>query len=167
MAAFLEFYVCDRVSPALGQTPAQARYAHALKAESPSRAAAFGAWTETLHGLFEVRSTSAAFARLRHLFSGIDHRVASGRHALGLAKGLVLEARLVPLGEGYGLSGACCWHPLASAPLIKAEVRRRLDAAPASQPEAALVWDCARRALAAGRARSVAVERVYDFGARR
>jgi hypothetical protein len=166
MAAFLEYYVCDRVAPWLGKTPARARYEQALREEPPERAAAFRAWTETIHGLFEVRRLEKGRARVRHLYSGIDFDVTERRQIVGLAKGDVLEARLVPFAGDFHFSSSYCWHPRSAAALIRAEVRRRLDLAQ-GQKEQLLVWDCAQRALKADRYRQIAIEKIYDFTARK
>ncbi len=162
MAAFLEFYVCDRgASWAQGKSPARARYELALKQETPERAAAFRAWTETIHGLFEVRSLGKGEARVRHLTSGMDFDVTERRQLAGLARGDVLEARLVPFAGEFHFSQAYCWHPRAAAPLIRAEVRRRLDEKIGTEQE--LVWDCARRALKSERYRQISIDKIYDF----
>ncbi len=164
LAAFLEFYVCDRPAPwAGGRTPARARYEASLRDEVPERAAAFRALTETIHGLFEVRRLDEGRARVRHLFSGIDFDVAERRQILGLARGDVLEARLVPMGGEFHFSASSCWHPRVAAPLIRAEVRRRQQR---GAPEQELVWDCAQRALKADRYRQIAIDKIYEFDAR-
>jgi len=164
MAAFLEHYVCDRPAPHLGgKTPARARYEAALQAETPERAAAFRPFTETLHGLFEVRRMARGEVRLRGLFSGIDFDVAERRQLVGLEVGDVLECRLVPFAGHLHFSSAWCFHPHAAAPLIRAEARRRLEA---GGVEADLVHDCARRSLKVERYRQIAVEKIYDFAGR-
>lgn len=166
MKAFLEYYVCDRVAPWLARTPARARYELALHEEGPDRALAFRAWTETIHGIFEVRALSRGSARVRHLYSGIDFDVNERRQIVGLARGDILEARIVPDGDDLAFSSSYCWHPRAAAGLIRAEVRRRL-AQPSIPGEQGLVWDCALRALKSERYRQIAVEKIYDFGPRR
>jgi hypothetical protein len=162
MAAFLEFYVCDRPSPRFdGRTPARARYELAL-ADGPEVAQAFRALTDTIHGLFEVRRLSDGQARLRGLFSGIDHEVTERRQIVGLLPGDVLEARLIPAGAVLHFSPAFCWHPHDAAELIKAEARRRRQQAD-SRTELDLLFDCANRSLKVERYRQIAIERIYDF----
>ncbi len=163
MAAFLEHYVCDRVSPALGQTPARARYELALKTETPERALAFRAFTETIHSLFEVRKLSIGAVRLRALFTQVDIEVTERRHLVGLTVGDVLEIRLVPSPQGFHFLPSYCWHPKAAGPLIRQEAARRRKS---GEPELDLIWDAALRALKVERYRQIAVEKIYDFSKR-
>ena len=162
MAGFLEHYVCDRVAPWLSRTPARARYEASLKTETPERAAAFRCWTETNHGLFEVRRLSKGEVRLRGLFSGVDHDVTERRLLAGLTVGDVLEVRLVPFAGHLHLSPAYVWHPHQAAALICAEAKRQLKL-PSPPPLEALTWDCAQRALKVERYRQIAVEKIYAF----
>jgi hypothetical protein len=165
MTAFLEHYVCDRVAPWLGKTPARARYEVSLREETPERAAAFRPFTETQHGLFEVRRMSKSEVRLRGLFSGLDHEVSERRQLVGLQVGDVLECRLIPFAGFLHFSSAWCFHPHEAASLIRAEAqRRRVGAAAGAELE--FLQDCAQRSLKVDRYRQVAVERIYDFSGR-
>ncbi len=67
LAGFLEYYLCDRSAPWAGKTPARARYLEALQSEPPERAAAWRAFTETWHGLFQIKAQKddASSRRLR------------------------------------------------------------------------------------------------------
>ena len=162
MAAFLEHYVCDRLSPALGKTPAQARYELALKTETPQRALAFRAFTETIHSLFEVRKLSVGGVRLRTLFTQVDIDVSERRHLVGLSVGDVLEIRLVPSARGFHFLPSYCWHPRAAGKLIRQEAARRRKT---GESELDLIWDAALRSLKVERYRQIAVEKIYDFSA--
>jgi hypothetical protein len=164
MASFLEFYVCDRVAPHHGATPARARYLEALKAEAPERAAAWRAFTETNHGLFEVRRIKPTEVRLRGLFSGIDFEVSERRQLAGINPGDVLESRLVPFGGLLHFSPTWCFHPHEAAKRIKLEARRLVKAG--TVDEAAFAADCAQRSLKADRYRQIAVEKIYDFSSK-
>ncbi len=163
MTAFLEHYVCDRVAPHLGVTPARARYHEALKHETPERATAWRAFAETVHGLFEVKKLSSGSVRLRGLFSRLDFVVSERRQVVGLREGDVLECRLIPFGGTWVFSWAWCFHAHQVAKLIKSQARRLRGA---SADEAAFVADCAQRALKLERYRQIAVEKIYDFNNR-
>lgn len=165
MAGFLEHYVCDRVAPHFGKTPARQRYEQSLKEDSPERAAAFRAFTETVHGIFEVRRIAQGVVRLRGLFSGITWDVTERRQIVGLGVGDVLEARLLPFAGHIHFSPSYCFHPHEAAAQIKAEAKRQLKAGVAD--EKAFVHDCAQRALKVERYRQIAVEKIYDFAARK
>jgi len=166
MAGFLEFFVCDRVSPQLGTTPAVARYALALKDEGPEQARGWHAFTSTLRALFEVRAIGAGTVRLRELFSQVDYEVAERRHIVGLQVGDVLEARIIAWAGQYHFSGSWCWHPHEAAPSIVAEANRRLKEQD-QRPPADLADDCAQRSLKVDRYRQIPVERIYEFAAAR
>lgn len=161
MTAFLEHYVCDRVAPHFGKTPARARYEQSLREETPERAAAFRAFTETVHGLFEVKRISSGQVRLRGLFSEITNDVSERRHIVGLQVGDVLEARLIPFAGQLHFSNSYVFHPHEVAGLIRAEVRRVIEAG--NPDENALVEECARRSLKVERYRQIAVEKIFDF----
>ena len=165
MAGFLEHYACDRVAPHFGKTPARQRYEQALREDVPERAAAFRAFTETVHGIFEVRRIAKGEVRLRGLFSGITWDVTERRQIVGLTVGDVLEARLVPFGGHLHFSPSYCFHPHEAAGQIKAEAKRRLKEGVAE--EAPFVHECAQRSLKAERYRQIAVEKIYDFAARK
>lgn len=165
MAGFLEHYVCDRVAPHFGKTPARQRYEQALREEVPERAAAFRAFTETIHGIFEVRRIAPGEVRLRGLFSGITWDVTERRQIVGLGVGDVLEARLIPFGGHLHFSPSYCFHPHEAAGQLKAEAKRRLKAGGAE--ELAFVQDCAQRALKTERYRQISVEKIYEFSTRK
>jgi hypothetical protein len=157
---FLEFYLCDRHAPWAGKTPARARYLEALQRESPEQAAVWRAFTETWHGLFQIKGLTPGVVRVVALSARTEVVVSERRAMHGLSVGDVLEARLVPFGGTLAFSNAWVWHPHEAAPLIVAEAeRRRL----AGLPERELVFDCARRSLKADRYRQIAIERIYDF----
>jgi hypothetical protein len=165
MAGFLEHYACDRIAPHFGKTPARQRYEQSLKEDVPERAAAFRSLTETVHGIFEVRRIAKGEVRLRGLFSGITWDVTERRQIVGLGVGDVLEARLLPFAGHLHFSASYCFHPHEAAGQIKAEAKRRLKAGTAD--ELLFVQDCAQRALKTERYRQIAVEKIYDFAARK
>lgn len=162
MASFLDYYLCDRVSPVSGQTPAAELYTLRLRSSLPEEANAFRCFTETVHGLFEVRKFGKGLVRLRELFSGKDFDVTERRNIAGLESGDVLEARLIPFAGHLLFSSAFCYHPRVAVKSIKAEIKRRKKKEP-DRPPSELVWECARRALKVERYRQIAVEKIYDF----
>lgn len=162
MASFLDWYLFDRPNPANSKTPAQEFFEAQQQHSSVEQANAFRSFTETLHGLFEVRKLGKGVVRMREVFSGKDHDVTERRQLAGLEKGDILEARLVPFGGHLVFSPAFCFHPRQVTKLIWKEVKRRKKKAP-ELPAKDLIWDCARRAIKAERYRQIAVEKIYDF----
>lgn len=162
MASFLDYYLYDRVSPLTGKTPAAELYEQRLQSAPPEEANAFRSFTETVHGLFEVRKLGKGVVRLRELFSGKDFDVTERRHIAGLETGDIIEARLIPFGGHLLFSSAFCYHPRVVVKSIKSEVKRWKKKEP-DRPQKELVWECARRALKVERYRQLAVEKLYDF----
>lgn len=162
MASFLDYYLYDRVSPLTGKTPAVELYEQRLQTSAPEEANAFRSFTETVHGLFEVRKLGKGVIRLRELHSGKDFDVTERRTIAGLESGDILEARLIPFGGHLLFSSAFCYHPRVAVKAIKAEVKRRKKKEP-DRPPKELVWECALRALKVERYRQIAVEKLYDF----
>lgn len=162
MAALLEYFLFDRVRDG-GLTPAAELYAKVLTEGPPDRAAAFRAFTETVHGLFEVRKLQKGLVLLRELFTGLDFEVTERRQHAGLTKGDVLEARLIPFSGHFFFSAAFCWHPRDAVPSILKEVKRRKKQGHAQPMD--LLNDCARRSLKADRYRNIAIAKIYEFTA--
>jgi hypothetical protein len=162
MAAFLDYYLFDRVSPLTGTTPAQELFHREQSAAQPERANAFRSFTETIHGLFEVRKLGKGMVRLRELFSGKDFEVTERRTLAGLEKGDLIEARLIPFGGYLLFAAAFCCHPKASFKSILKEVKRRKKKEP-ERPVRELVFECAKMSLKVDRYRQIPVEKIYDF----
>jgi hypothetical protein len=161
MASFLDHYLFDRVSPLTGKTPAE-EYLELKRAEGAPDAGLYEAFTQTLHGLFEVRKLGKGYIRLRELYSGKDYDVTERRQTAGLDKGDVIEARLIPFDGALVFSQAFTFHPKEAVKSILAEVKRRKKKEP-ERPPLELTWECAKRAVKAERYRQIPVERIYDF----
>lgn len=162
MASFLDWYLFDRPSPATGRTPAQEFY-ELHRNDSPEAAAAYRGFTETRHGLFEVRKIGKGMLRLRELYSGKDFDVTERRQVAGLEKGDIIEARLIPNSGHLLFSSAFLYHPREGTKAILKEVKRRKKKEPHRDPKE-IVWEAARMALKVDRYRQIAVEKIYDFG---
>jgi hypothetical protein len=163
MASFLDWYLFDREAPSTGRTPAQEFFEIQSRTATESEAAIWRGFTETRHGLFEVRKIGKGKLRLRELHAGKDYDVTERRQVAGLEKGDLIEARLIPF-EGHLLfSAASIFHPKEGAPSIVKELKRRKKKEPQRNPRE-LVWECARMALKVERYRQIAVEKIYDFG---
>lgn len=165
MASFLEFFVFDRQLEATGVTPAAAFYRQVLAEGPPERAAAFRAFTETVHGIFELRRIAKGSSRVKELLTHREYDVTERRLLAGLEVGDVMEARLVPFGGEGWFSSAFGYHPRAAFELIRKEARRRRKLGDGVNGHA-LAWDCAQRSLKADRYRNIAIEKIYAFSGR-
>jgi hypothetical protein len=166
MASFLDWFLFDRQSPATGRTPAQEYFELVAKDSSPEDAGIFRGFTETRHGLFEVRKFGKAMLRLRDLYFATDYDVTERRQVAGLEKGDVIEARLIPFSGHLLFSAASLYHPREGIKAIVKEVKRRRKKEPERDPRE-IVWECARMALKVERYRQIAIEKIYDFEAKK
>jgi len=162
MASFLDYYLFDRRQAESGRTPAEEFLDARSAAGDAAEVAAFRAFTETVHGLFEVRKIKPGVVRLRELFGGKEFDVTERRHTVGLEKGDIIEARLIPFDGALVFSAAFCFHPREAVKAIKKEVKRRKKVMPEAPP-VQLTWEAAKRALKADRYRQIAVDKIYDF----
>ena len=162
MASFLDYYLFDRASGQTGKTPAQELHEERSRTGEADAASRYLSFTQTVHGLFEVCKLGKGMVRLRELFSREDYEVSERRHMVGLEKGDILEARLIPFGGHLLFSGAFCYHPKPACAAIRKEVKRRRKKEP-DRPPKELAWECAKMALKVDRYRQIAVEKIYDF----
>lgn len=166
MASFLDWYLYDRLRQDQ-KTPAQA-FLEACAGEGmpTSELAIFRGFTETRHGLFEVRKIKKGTLRLRDLCTGKDHQVTERRQVAGLEKGDVIEARLIPFDGHLLFSAAFLYHPREAFKPLSKEIKRRRKKEPQRDPKE-IVFDAARMALKVERYRQIAVEKIYDFEQRK
>jgi hypothetical protein len=121
--------------------------------------------SRNLHGLFEVRRIRPGEIRLRDVFTGKDHDVTERRTMAGLAKGDLLEARLLPHAGGLYFSGAFLYHPPEVRKAILVEVKRlRKQAKKGGALEVkGFLASLSRMAFKLERYRNVKLESIYDF----
>jgi len=120
---------------------------------------------QNVHALFEVRRIKDGKVRLRDVFTGKDHDVTERRQLVGLEKGDLLEARLLPYAGSLLFSGAFLYHPREARRAILGEVKRRKKAAGrgGSPDVAGLLALLSRMAFKLERYRNVRLESIYDF----
>ena len=163
MAAFLEHFLFDRPLDGVGLPPAAAFVAANRDALSPEELAIFDGFTRTLHAVFEVRKLGTKIGlKVREPFSGTDYDVFERRVMVGMEKGDLIDARLVPYEGKLLFSGAFLYHPREARKAVLKEVKRRKKADPAASPQV-FAWELSRLALKMERYRNVAVENIYRF----
>jgi len=118
-------------------------------------------------GLFEVRKIRPGEIRVRDVFTDRDHDVVERRMATGLAKGDLIEARLLPHEGRLHFSSAFLFHPREVRRRILKEVRRCVKAAEkgGTADVQGMLARLSRMALRLERYRNVRVESIYDFDA--
>jgi len=119
----------------------------------------------SVHGVFEVKRIKAGQVRLRDLFTDVQHEVTERRQMLGLSKGDLLEARLLPFQGQLLFSGAFLYHPQEVRKIVLAEVKRlRKEAGKGGSPDVeSFIATLSRMAFKLERYRNVKVESLYDF----
>lgn len=165
MNGMLEAYLFDW-RPAPGAPTALERFLEAQGAAlSVEEVAAFRALGANRHGLFEVRKMEPGRIRLRDAFTGEDLEVTERRQVPGLAKGDLLEARLMPFDGTLWFSGAFLYQPREARAAILAEVKRLKKAAGKhGRPDVeGLLATLSRMAFKLERYRNVRLESIYDF----
>lgn len=132
---------------------------------APDEEAAYRDLARTVHSLFEVRKIADGAVRVRDVFTGGDYDVTERRQVAGLAKGDLLEARLIPWESKLFFSGAFLYHPPEARKKVLAEVKRlRKEAGKDGRPDVAgFLATLSRMAFKMERYRNVRLESIYDF----
>ncbi|HQR29598.1 MAG TPA: hypothetical protein PLL32_04245 [Anaeromyxobacteraceae bacterium] len=121
----------------------------------------------SLRSLFEVRKIGDGAVELEDVLGDGRHTVVERRAVVALAKGDLLEARLLPHDGKLHFSSASTYHPREVRKAILKEARR-LQGTPgwgrAGVEE--FLAQLSRMALSFERYRNVRVESIYDFEAR-
>ncbi len=167
MNALLEFYLYD-FRPDGFHSTLELFIADPANALTTDEAAKFRLLGRNVHSLFEVRRIRPGEVRLRDAFTGQDHDVAERRQLVGLAKGDLIEARLLPFEERLWFSGAFLYHPQTMRKRILAEVKRLRKGArkDGGVPDVnAFLALLSRMAFKLERYRNVKTESIYDFAA--
>jgi hypothetical protein len=127
----------------------------------------FRALADNVHSLFEVRRIRPGEIRLRDVFTKVSHDVTERRQLAGLARGDLIEARLLPFDRQLVFSGAFLYHPEPVRKPILAEVKRlKKEAGKGQKPDIdTFLAQLSRMAFKLERYRNVKVESIYDFSA--
>jgi hypothetical protein len=161
----LDFYLYDFRPAGGGGSTLEEFLASEENGLEPGERAAFQNLARNVHTLFEVRRIAEGQVRLRDAFTGMDFDVVERRQLVGLDKGDVLEARLLPHDGALVFSGAFLYHPREARKPILAEVKRRKKAAgKGGHPDVqGLLAQLSRMAFKLERYRNVRLESIYDF----
>ncbi len=121
----------------------------------------------SLRSLFEVRRIGDGAVELDDVLGGGRHAVVERRAVVALAKGDLLEARLLPHDGKLHFSSASTYHPREVRKAILKEARRLQAVSGFGRADAEeFLALLSRMALSFERYRNVRVESVYDFEAR-
>jgi len=162
MAAFLEYYLFDRPLEQEGVPPVEAFLAANRATLAAEELPFFEALTRSIHAVFEIRKLGTRHGlRVREVISGTDYEIFERRELVGLSKGDILDARLVPWdAESWVFTGAFLYHPAEARKPVAREAKRRRKA---GAPPIEFAWELARLLLKLERYRNVSVENIYRF----
>jgi hypothetical protein len=163
--AMLDFYLYDWRAEGGGATVLEAFIASRGALLEPADLAACRDLLRNLHALFEVRRVKEGEVRLRDVFTRKVHEVTERRHMAGLAKGDLIEARLLPFDGKLFFSGAFLYHPPEARKPVLAEVKRlKKTAGRGHSPDVkTFLATLSRMAFKLERYRNVRLESIYDF----
>jgi hypothetical protein len=118
-----------------------------------------------LRSLYEVRALRPGEIEVQDVFTGTRRKVLERRAAVGLARGDLLDARLLPWRGKLHFSASSLYHPREVRRRILQEVKRRKREAGATGAVdvPAFLDELSQMALRLERYRNVRVESFYDF----
>ncbi len=169
-AAFVEWYVIERTSPAATaagddghELPPAALTYRELSAAGDPRAAIVKALVTSQRSLYEVRAIAKGRIELLDLLGGGEFHVIEQRAMLGVEVGDVAELRLVGANTEVRFGKTFIYHPKAARAAIVERARAML-AKGASRRD--VIDQVAQLRVQVTRYRHMAPARVYELGSR-
>lgn len=167
MNAMIDHYLYDFRAPGATESTIETFMRQTAPELTTDELAGYRILAKSVHGLFEVKRLKPGEVRLRDVFTEVVHDVTERRSMVGLTKGDILEARLLPFDARLFFSGAFLYHPQEVRKQILAEVKRlRKEAGKGNPPDVeGFIATLSRMAFKLERYRNVKVESLYDFRA--
>jgi len=161
-AAFVEWYVVERVAP--GETlPPAARTARELAAAGDPRAAVARALVTSQRSLFEIRALTRGRIELLDLLGGAVFHVDEQRALHGVEVGDVAELRLVGIAGEVLFGRTFIYHPKVARAAIVERARAMLASGSTRRD---VIDHIAQLRVQVTRYRHMPVVRVYELGSR-
>lgn len=161
-AAFVEWYVVERVADGADVPPAVLTYRE-LAAAGDSRADFVKALVTSQRSLYEVLAIAKGRIEVLDLLGGAKFHVDEQRAMLGVEVGDVAELRLVGINGEVRFGRTFIYHPKAARPAIVERARAML-AKGASRRD--VIDQIAQLRVQVTRYRHMAPARVYELGSR-
>ena len=161
-AAFVEWYVVERVPPGERHPPAVATYRELAAAGDP-RAAVARALVTSQRSLFEIRAMARGQVELLDLLGGAVFHVDEQRALHGVEVGHVAELRLVGIAGEIQFGRTFIYHAKAARSAIVERARAMLDGGSSRRD---VIDHIAQLRVQVTRYRHMPVARVYELGAR-
>ena len=165
MNGMLDYYLYDFRPPGSPETTIEMFIREMGQQLTTDDLAQYRVLARNAHGLFEVKRIRPPDVRLKDVFTDVVHDVTERRQMVGLEKGDLLEARLMPHDARLFFSGAFLYHPREVRKTILAEVKRlKKHAGKGNRPDVeTFIATLSRMAFKLERYRNVKVESLYDF----
>ena len=161
-AAFVEWYVVERIAPGDTQPPAARTYRE-LAAAGDSRAAAARALVTSQRSLFEIRAMTRGRIELLDLLGGAVFNVDEQRALHGVEVGDVAELRLIGLAGEVRFGRTFIYHPKVARAAIVERARAMLADGSTRRD---VIDHIAQLRVNVTRYRHMPVARVYELGSR-
>ena len=161
-AAFVEWYVIERVVPGQGVPLAALTYSE-LTAVGDPRASVVGALITSHRSLFEVKSVAKGKIELLDLLGGAAFAVDEQRTLHGVEVGDVAELRLIGVGGEVRFGRTFIYHPKAARAAIVERARAML-AKDGTRRD--VIDHVAQLRVTVTRYRHMPAARVYELGSR-
>jgi hypothetical protein len=161
-AAFVEWYVVERVPPGERHPPAVATYRELAAAGDP-RAAVARALVTSQRSLFEIRAMARGQVELLDLLGGAVFHVDEQRALHGVEVGHVAELRLVGIAGEIQFGRTFIYHAKAARAAIVERARAMLAGGSGRRD---VIDHIAQLRVQVTRYRHMPVARVYELGAR-
>lgn len=168
-AAFIEWFLVERVAPGADGPVARTTWLRARAAVAAGDATAIGreallrAYLTSHRSLFEIRALDDGRVELADLIGGAQFAVAEPRTMHGVDVGDVAELRLIGAGGDVQFGRTFVYHPLAARAAIAAHVKALVAR---GDDRRAIIDHVASLRLKVNRYRHVAPSKVYEFGGR-
>jgi hypothetical protein len=160
-AAFVEWYVVERVAPGTALPPAVQTYRE-LDPEDP-RAAVVKALVTSHRSLFEVRSMARGRVELLDLLGGAELAVDEQRALHGVEVGDVAEVRLIGVAGEVRFGRTFIYHPRSARAAIVDRARALLAK---GETRRDVIDHIAQLRVQVTRYRHMPAARVYELGSR-
>jgi hypothetical protein len=161
-AAFVEWYVVERVAPGDTRPPA-VQTVHELAAAGDPRAEAARALVTSQRSLFEIRAMGRGRIELLDLLGGAVFHVDEQRALHGVEVGDVAELRLIGVAGEVHFGRTFIYHPKAARAAIVERARAMLASGSTRRD---VIDHIAQLRVQVTRYRHMPVARVYELGSR-
>lgn len=161
-AAFVEWYVIERVAPGETRPPAAKTY-HELAAAGDPRADAVAALVTSHRSLFEIRAMARGRIELLDILGGGAFHVDEQRALHGVEVGDVAELRLVGIAGEIQFGRTFIYHPKAARGAIVERAQAMLATGSTRRD---VIDNVAQLRVQVTRYRHMPVARVYELGSR-